>query len=105
MAFFDSYSNGKLAKNHGFCSCILEWSNQAIFCEYSIVTGTYYKKHLKKKMLPAFRKLYPANDFYYIHDGARSNISKTVQLLERGIRTSLHYQRPMSTLLPRLKSA
>ena len=56
-------------------------------------------------MLPACRKLYPANDFYYIHDEAQSHISKTIQLLERGSRTSLRYQGPMATLLPRLKSA
>ena len=42
-------------------------------------------------MLAACRKLYPANNFYYINDGARSHIIKTVQLLERGSQTSLCY--------------
>ena len=71
-------------KYHGFCSCILERSNKAIFVNPALtkVTGAYYKDHLKKQMLPACRKLYPANDFYYINGGARSHISKTVQLLE-----------------------
>ena len=40
--------------------------------------------------------MYPVNNFYYIHDVARSHISKTVQLLERGSRTSLRYQGPMA---------
>ena len=56
-------------------------------------------------MLPACRKLYPANDFYYIHDKAWSHISKTVRLLENWSWTSLRYQEPMAFLLPRLKFA
>ena len=35
-------------RNHGFCICILEWSEKAIFCESSIdFTGAYYKNQLK----------------------------------------------------------
>ena len=32
-------------------------------------------------MLPACRKLYPENDFYYVHDGARAHIESSVQAL------------------------
>ena len=69
------------------------------------VTGAYYRKPPDKANVTSLQKMYPANDFYYIHDEAGSHISKRVQLLERGSQTSLRYQGPMATLLSRPKSA
>ena len=88
-------------------SAAASWNGVTSFVNPALtkVTGAYYKNHMKKPMLPACRNLYPVNYFYYIHDGARSHISKTVQPLERGSWTLLRYQGPMATLLPRLKSA
>ena len=36
------------------------------------VTGSYYINHLKRQMLPACRRLYPNNDYYYVQNGASS---------------------------------
>ena len=71
-------------------SCVISYNGVSkpffIDPQKAKVTGAYYTRHLERDLLPECLKLYPANDYIFMQDGATSHTSNLCQNKLRELR-------------------